>query len=267
MNELIPVVEYQGKQGVNARDLHMRLEVGRDFSNWIKDRIKKYGFVEGEDYIKQLNLSSPNLASSKARPQTLIDYLLYLQMAKEIAIVENNPKGREIRRYLIKLEEAWNTPEAVMARARQMGVIPNWKEPSVARIREFRIACEKGYMTVNEYRRQAFNLPSFEVDAPLAKPSKDKPQVYRSPEVPTIKSDELFKFVDEYLELTENLDDYVKANDLYNRYVKQSEDPLSRWTFVHTMKGSFSLTYKQKKINGYPTLVFMGCKFKAVPQG
>lgn len=33
------------------RELHSFLKVGRDFSNWIKDRIAEYGFVEGVDYV------------------------------------------------------------------------------------------------------------------------------------------------------------------------------------------------------------------------
>ena len=37
---------------VNARDIHSYLGVGRDFSNWIKQRINKYGFVENIDYIR-----------------------------------------------------------------------------------------------------------------------------------------------------------------------------------------------------------------------
>ena len=36
---------------VNARDLHAFLEVGRDFSSWIKDRIDKYQFVENQDFV------------------------------------------------------------------------------------------------------------------------------------------------------------------------------------------------------------------------
>ena len=54
---------------INARDLHGFLQVGRDFSNWIKDRSEKYGFIEDEDFFKHENLSSPNLGSSKARRQ------------------------------------------------------------------------------------------------------------------------------------------------------------------------------------------------------
>ena len=47
---LVPV--YQGKNGqiVDARELHEFLEVGKDFSTWVKDKSQKYGFIEGEDY-------------------------------------------------------------------------------------------------------------------------------------------------------------------------------------------------------------------------
>jgi phage anti-repressor protein len=125
MNDLITVTEHEGKLAINARDLYQRLEVGRDFPTWIKDRIEKYGLVEGEDYRRTKVLSSPNLGSSKSRPQTMIEYLLVIGTAKEIVAGENNAKSREIRRLLVKIEEAWNTPEAVRLRAIQMGLIPS----------------------------------------------------------------------------------------------------------------------------------------------
>ena len=49
--ELIKISEQNGKQAVSARDLHAFLESKRDFSNWIKDRIEKYGFIENQDFI------------------------------------------------------------------------------------------------------------------------------------------------------------------------------------------------------------------------
>lgn len=45
MKELIPIQEHDGKKAVDARLLHEFLGSKRDFSNWIKDRIKKYGFI------------------------------------------------------------------------------------------------------------------------------------------------------------------------------------------------------------------------------
>lgn len=49
-NELIPISDNNGKRAVNARDLHSFLESKRDFSTWIKDRIKSYDFIEGVDF-------------------------------------------------------------------------------------------------------------------------------------------------------------------------------------------------------------------------
>lgn len=103
-NALIPLLTAEvGAESVptcNARDLHFALQVGRDFSNWIKDRIEQYGFVEGEDY-------SPNLARIPGRRgQPRIDYHLTIDMAKELAMIENNEIGRAVRRYFIQCEKA-----------------------------------------------------------------------------------------------------------------------------------------------------------------
>ena len=98
--QLIPVFngEIDGipQQLCDARDLHSFLAVGRFFSNWIKERIEQYGFVEGEDFL-------PFLAKSTGgRPAT--EYHLTLDMAKELAMVENNDQGRQVRRYFIAME-------------------------------------------------------------------------------------------------------------------------------------------------------------------
>lgn len=97
---LIPVfqgdLEGRAQQLCDARDLHQFMQVGRDFSNWIKGRIEQYGFVEGEDF-------SPVLAKSTGgRPG--LEYHLTLDMAKELAMVENNDQGRQVRRYFIAME-------------------------------------------------------------------------------------------------------------------------------------------------------------------
>ncbi len=88
----------------NARDLHAFLEVGRDFTNWIKDRIEKYQFVENQDFT----IDTPNLANQKlgrGGDRRSVAYLLTLDMAKELSMVENNDKGRIARRYFIECEK------------------------------------------------------------------------------------------------------------------------------------------------------------------
>lgn len=88
----------------NARDLWKYVERKRDFSNWIKDRIEKYGFVEGEDFTVN------KFVDGRA---TVIDYHLTIETAKELAIVENNEKGREVRRYFIECERQAKAAPAI----------------------------------------------------------------------------------------------------------------------------------------------------------
>lgn len=106
---LIPVFAGNNNtQLCNARDLHERLEVGRDFSTWIKDRIDQFGFIDGEDYLIAIfgELDSPNSGNQKhGGDRRSIDYHLTLDMAKELAMLENNAKGRMVRRYFIQAEK------------------------------------------------------------------------------------------------------------------------------------------------------------------
>jgi len=97
MTELIRIEEKEGIQTVNARELHEFLEVGRDFSNWIKQRIEKYDFVENQDFAVIAGIGeNPN----GGRP--LKEYHISTEMAKELSMLENNEKGKQARRYFKK---------------------------------------------------------------------------------------------------------------------------------------------------------------------
>lgn len=85
-------------QTCNARDLWGFVESRQDFSTWIKGRIEKYGFVEGADFTVH------KFVDSGSRGQQTIDYHLTIETAKELAMVENNDKGREVRRYFTECE-------------------------------------------------------------------------------------------------------------------------------------------------------------------
>ncbi|MBB6452016.1 phage anti-repressor protein [Salirhabdus euzebyi] len=99
-NDILPVYENNsGLKFVDARELHEQLFVGKDFSSWIKDRIEKYGFTENEDY--KLTLTKIGERQNVTRH----DYLLTLDTAKEIAMVQNNEAGRVIRKYFIQVEK------------------------------------------------------------------------------------------------------------------------------------------------------------------
>ena len=101
MNVIIKQTTIGNEQvnAVNARDLHAELENKYHFSDWIKSRIEKYGFIEGIDYISKSEISdhSPAVVSK--------EYYISLDMAKELSMVQNNDKGRQARKYFIEVEK------------------------------------------------------------------------------------------------------------------------------------------------------------------
>ncbi|EJJ0539952.1 antA/AntB antirepressor family protein, partial [Escherichia coli] len=107
--EIIPVISgvIGGRETtiVSARALHKALGVGRVFRSWIKGRIEEYGFTEGVDYEVVEYLSRPDPVSAKSRQQTALEYIITVNMAKELAMVERTEQGRAVRQYFIKCEE------------------------------------------------------------------------------------------------------------------------------------------------------------------
>lgn len=99
---LVPIYEdRQARKVINARELHEFLGSGRQFANWIQERIDKYGFTQGEDYTSFNEIVKRENGGGTIRTE----YLLTLDTAKEIAMVENNEKGRQVRRYFIECEK------------------------------------------------------------------------------------------------------------------------------------------------------------------
>lgn len=96
MQEIIKIQENNGKQAVSARELHGFLGVDTIFANWIK-RMFEYGFDEGKDFIPILE------KNPRGRPSA--DYALSLNCAKEIAMIQRTPKGKQAREYFIACEE------------------------------------------------------------------------------------------------------------------------------------------------------------------
>ncbi len=99
-NGIIPV--YQSDKGsklVNMRELHRFLEIGTRFNDWINRRISEYGFEKDKDFIVLKNEYGENTAFQAT------EYIFKLEPAKEIAMVENNEKGKQIRKYFIQVEE------------------------------------------------------------------------------------------------------------------------------------------------------------------
>lgn len=84
-------------QTVNARELHEFLEVGVRFNDWVARRIAEYAFEDGKDFYSELSKTT-----SGGRPSR--EYHISLDMAKELAMVERNEKGKQARQYFIECE-------------------------------------------------------------------------------------------------------------------------------------------------------------------
>ncbi|EFT6059620.1 phage antirepressor Ant [Salmonella enterica] len=103
-NQLIPVlngtINNESVLLCDARKLHDFLEIGKRFASWITERLTEYKFVENQDYVI---ISQNREKIGRGRPAT--DYHITLDTAKELAMVERNEKGRQIRRYFIECEK------------------------------------------------------------------------------------------------------------------------------------------------------------------
>ncbi len=100
---LIKVYETdKGEKVVNARELHCGLQSKQDFSTWVKIRLGECDSVENKDYIRFHKKMEANNA-------TMTEYILKLSIAKEMAMLERNEKGKLYRKYLIDVEEKYKS--------------------------------------------------------------------------------------------------------------------------------------------------------------
>lgn len=94
----------KGERLINDRELFHTLkgnETKTKFADWIKERLIKYKFVENIDYICFRNFTKAEKYGNK----TTKEYYLSIDTSKEICMIENNEKGRKIRRYFIEVEK------------------------------------------------------------------------------------------------------------------------------------------------------------------
>ena len=114
--EIAPIFDNEnGEVKISGRQLHMFLEVQTRYNDWFT-RMKEYGFTEGVDFNLLKNEQVQTEGTREVRRE-VIDHLMTLSMAKELAMLQRTDKGKEARLYFIRVEEKWNSPVQVMARA------------------------------------------------------------------------------------------------------------------------------------------------------
>lgn len=109
-NQLIKIQVKNHRQLVSARDLYKGLEIKTRFSLWVKQNFK--GFENGEDFMSVVTTTDmPN-----GGVKQINDYLLTIDMAKELCMLSKTEKGKEVRKYFIEVERKWNDPYVIVKR-------------------------------------------------------------------------------------------------------------------------------------------------------
>lgn len=112
MKDLIKIeINKNQEPVVNGRELHKALEIKTEYKKWF-ERMKDYGFTENTDFIRVTQK-----CHTLGGEQEMVNHAIKLDMAKEIAMIQRNEKGKEVRQYFIQVEKDFNSPEKIMARA------------------------------------------------------------------------------------------------------------------------------------------------------
>ena len=109
MTQLIPLhsqtIDGNAVETVSARTLHAFLGSKRQFTDWIKKRIGDYDFVENQDFVCVSQKNETQRADGQIGVSVSNEYFVSVGMAKELAMVENNDKGSQARKYFIECEK------------------------------------------------------------------------------------------------------------------------------------------------------------------
>lgn len=101
-NELVPVYETStGEKVVYGSELHEVLGVRTPYKDWSTRRLNDIDAVENEDF-EAAQICAPS-------GQTKKDHIIKLDIAKEMAMLERNEKGKQVRRYFIQVEKKYKS--------------------------------------------------------------------------------------------------------------------------------------------------------------
>lgn len=133
MNEILKVNYETEQPTVSARDLYEKVGTTERFSSWFERQLQ-FGFEQNKDYSNPQKVLRVQIEGNREVQREVEDYDLTIEMAKEVCMIQKNESAREIRKYLIKINDAWNTPEKIMARALEIAhkTIDDMKKKNIA---------------------------------------------------------------------------------------------------------------------------------------
>jgi len=124
MNDLIKITQTQigseNVNSVNSREIYVYLEIDTKYNDWINRAIEKYDFEENIDYSKMSNGTARG-----------IDYIVSMDMAKELCMVSNTPKGKQTRKYFIQVEKQ---SQKVLSTSEQIALIAQGHQQTEQRL-------------------------------------------------------------------------------------------------------------------------------------
>lgn len=104
-----------GEKVVYGSELHEVLEVKSKFADWIKNRLNDCDAAEKEDF------ETFSKILEKGRPT--VEYIVKLDTAKEMAMLERNEKGKQVRKYFIAVEKKYNRMKVPMTVPEQIQLL------------------------------------------------------------------------------------------------------------------------------------------------
>lgn len=105
-NELVPVYKTStGEKVVYGTELHTILGVKSKFADWVKNRLNDCEAMENEDFD-----TFSKFLENGGRTK---EYIIKLDTAKEMAMLERNEKGKQVRRYFIEVEKKYKANKLV----------------------------------------------------------------------------------------------------------------------------------------------------------
>ena len=139
MNEIITIsqtmINNTEVNAVNARDLHEVLESDTKFSDWIKRRLDETDAILNADYII-VSQKRETITEYGKKASIITEYILTTDIAKEIAMLERNEKGKQVRRYFIEVEKAYKKDKVAVSQLDYMQIQLNYLKEQDRKIHE-----------------------------------------------------------------------------------------------------------------------------------
>lgn len=257
-NNLLPIYENEKNERlVNARELYEKLQSKQEFANWIKNRIRKYGFLENQDFIRfdKFIKGDKNGFGNK----TIIEYYLNLDTAKEIAMIENNEMGRKIRRYFIEVEKRYRTivekPQNIFD---FMRLAIDQIEANEKEIQNVKLLSESNSKEIKKI--QSIINVTIRKDYCLASDIAEQLELYSESELPHsnligaiarqlgYKSSYKHYYEDEYIAV---VPDVSKGNEFWQVYYKPfAVNEIIRWFNENKKECEYTIIYQKNTKNG-----------------